>query len=450
MRFLPDKENLTVAVIGLGYVGSCVAGALIDEGFGVIGVDTDAELVEELSRGYCRFQEPGLPELVARWAGRDGVRWMSDYSAVGEADVVIVAVGTPILDGGALGDAALRAACDELGRRLRAGQLVVFKSTVPPGATRTLALPLLAAGGLEAGSDFGVAFCPERLSQGAALRELRSLPVVVGGMNEDSAAAARHFWRQALEVEVITCASLEAAEVVKLTSNWWIDHNIALANELAKLCSALDVDVLEVIEAANSIPKGGGRINVLRPGVGVGGSCLTKDPWMLWNAARSRGIDVGTIPAAREANDGMPGYTVELVVEELRALGREPASAKVAILGLAFKNDTGDLRSTPVEPVVSGLRSLGAELSLLDPLVSPDNAEKVFGTRPSATVEEAVENADCLAILAWHKEFEDMDFKEVRELVAPACAIVDGRAYFPKEKSRMLQGLGFTYRGIGW
>ncbi|MFF5112835.1 nucleotide sugar dehydrogenase [Streptosporangium sp. NPDC000509] len=449
MRFLPDRENITAAVLGLGYVGSCVAAVLADRGVNVIGVDTDPVLVEELNAGHCRFSETGLPELVARHAGTGRLRVTTSYESVSEADVVIVAVGTPTGERGVMKESQLRGACEELGRHIRPGQLLVFKSTVPPGVTRSLALPLLERGGLVCGADFGLAFCPERLSEGTALRELLSFPIIVGGWCADSTQAAVTFWRRAVGVEVIPVASLEAAEMVKLADNWWIDHNIALANELARLCAALEVDVLDIISAANSIPKGNGNVNILLPSVGVGGSCLTKDPWMVWRAARQRGIDLLTIPAAREVNDSMPHYTSDLIVQELAKLGRSPAGAKVAVLGLAFKNNTGDLRETPVRPVVEELRKAGAEVSLYDPLVDGDEAEKLFGLPRASSLEEAVRGADCLAVLAWHREFEDIDLAALRERVAPSCAVVDGRAYYPRETIELLREAGFAYRGIG-
>ncbi|GAA4184144.1 nucleotide sugar dehydrogenase [Streptosporangium oxazolinicum] len=449
MQFLPDSEDITAAVLGLGYVGSCVAAVLADRGVEVIGVDTDTTLVEELNNRHCRFSETGLPELMAGGLDAGKLRVTTDYDAITGADVVIVAVGTPIHGRGVLKDAQLKGACEELSQRIRRGQLLIFKSTVPPGATRELVVPILERSGLTCGVDFGLAFCPERLSEGTALAEMRSFPIVVGGWCQESTEAAVAFWRRAIGVEVIACASLEAAEMVKLADNWWIDHNIALANELAKLCATFDMDVLDVISAANTIPKGNGNVNILLPSVGVGGSCLTKDPWMVWQAAKGRGIDMLTIPAAREVNAGMPLYTVELILTELAKLGKRPEGAKVAVLGLAFKNDTGDLRETPTQPVVSGLRDAGVEVTAFDPLVHPDEVEKTFGLKVSESYEEAVSGADCVAVLAWHREFGTIDFTELREMVSGSCVLIDGRAYYPRETIAKLRRVGFAYRGIG-
>ncbi|WP_285729479.1 nucleotide sugar dehydrogenase [Nocardiopsis sp. ATB16-24] len=449
MRFLPDGRDLAVSVIGMGYVGSCLSATLAESGLNVTCVDTDDRLVAEMRGGGSRFRDPGLPEMFSQGVEAGRLGFTTDYGEVTACDVVIVSVGTPARDRGRLVDTQLRRCCEELGRHLRPGQLVIVKSTVPPGTVRRLVVPLLEGGGLVCGEDFGLAFCPERLSQGAALAELRSLPVIVGGWCEDSSAAAAEFWRRGLGSHVVGCSSLEAAELAKLANNWWVDHNIALANELAQVCSSFDVDVMEVIEAANSIPKGNGRVNVLLPGVGVGGSCLTKDPWMLWRAAGERGVELATISTARQVNDAMPGLTARLVLDGLEEAGKSARGAKIAVLGLAFKNNTGDLRETPTAPVVAQLVAAGADVSLYDPLVDRDEAQRIFGRPLSPTLEAAVDGADCLAVLAWHREFHQIDFPGLSDRVGRDCAIVDGRAYFPADVVASFRRAGFSYRGIG-
>ncbi|MFD9966486.1 nucleotide sugar dehydrogenase [Amycolatopsis sp. NPDC058986] len=447
MRFLSGRADLSVAVIGFGYVGSCLAATLADRGFDVLAVDTDPRLPGELARGHCRFQEEGLAKLIFEGLGSGRLRVSTDASGLASADVVLISVGTPVLEDGSLADEQLRAACTELGRHLREGQLVVLKSTVPPGTTRDVVLPLLEESGLIGQVDFGLAYSPERLAEGTALRELRTFPIVVGGLGEESADAAAEFWRRALGVEVIPHDSLESAEIVKLASNWWIDVNIALANELAKFCALYGVDVLDVISATNTIPKGAGNVNVLVPSVGVGGSCLTKDPWMVWRSADRRGVDIRTAVTGREVNAGMPEYTAQVIVDELVRLGKEPATAKIAVLGLAFKNNTGDLRATPTQGVVETLAKAGAQVRLYDPLVDPAQVEQLYGTGLSPSLVEAVDGADCVAVLALHREFEGIDFASLP--VAAGCLVLDGRAYYSKEKIAELRALGYAYRGIG-
>ncbi|MEV5573165.1 nucleotide sugar dehydrogenase [Spirillospora sp. NPDC052269] len=441
------QERQPIAVIGLGYVGLCVAAALAESGYDVVGVDTASALVGDLGRGVVRSREPGVAETARRALAEGRLRATTDYAAVADAGVIVITVGTPVTGELKLADEQLRGACTELSRHLRPGQLVICKSTVPPGTTRDLVLPLLERGGLTGGRDFSLAFCPERLAEGTALADLRALPIVVGGLDERSTAAAAEFWRTSLSVPAIPQDTLEAAEIVKLADNWWIDLNIALANELARFCSLFQVDVLDVISAANSIKKGNGSVNILLPSVGVGGSCLTKDPWMVWQTAARHGLEVRTPQVGRLSNDEMPAYTARLVLDDLAERGIEPGAATVAVLGLAFKNNTGDLRETPVKGVVDELAAAGVTLRAYDPMVEPDQAEALFGLRPGDSLTETVRDADCVAVLALHKEFEDIDFAALP--VAEACLVLDGRAYYPKEKIAMLRGLGYRYRGIG-
>ncbi|MFC6084692.1 nucleotide sugar dehydrogenase [Sphaerisporangium aureirubrum] len=436
-----------MAIVGLGYVGSCFAAMLADRGCHVTGVDNDDRLVDELEAGHCRYQEEGLAELLFAGMAAGRLRVTTDYAAVREADVVLIAVGTPVRADGSLVDEQLSGACAEVSRYLRDGHLVMVKSTVPPGATRNLVLPLLSRSGLTVGEHFGLAFTPERFAEGTALRELRRLPIVVGGIDDASTAAAAEFWAHTFQVEVFPLASPESAEIVKLADNWWIDLNIALANELAKFCALYGVDVLDVIKAANTVPKGAGKVNILLPSVGVGGSCLVKDPWMVWRSARERGLEILTAPIGREVNAGMPEYTAQLIIDELVRLGKRPDASTVAVLGLAFKNDTGDLRATPVEGAVTALKKAGVQVRVYDPLVDPVQAEELVDIKPAATLREAVLDADCVALMTLHREFADIDFAELP--VATSCLVLDGRAYFPKERITALRRLGYVYRGIG-
>jgi nucleotide sugar dehydrogenase len=449
MRFLPDSHAPSVTVVGFGYVGSCLGVTLAERGLRVTGIDSNRALVAELRDGRCPIPEPGLAEAVARLAGSGRFTCTTGYEDAGSTDVVIITVGTPVGPGHRIVTDQIEEACERLATRLRPGQLVIVKSTVPPGTTRELVVPLLERSGLVAGRDFGLAYCPERLAQGSALRQLAELPVVVGGYDPESTAAAVQFWKQALDVPVQTLPGMETAEVVKLASNWWIDVNVALANELAQFCAPYGVDVLDVIAAANALPKGEGRVNILLPSVGVGGSCLTKDPWMAWRAAADRGVALETVRTARSVNDGMPARAGRLIADELAALGKAPAECTVAVLGVAFKSNTGDLRDTPVVGVVDALRSAGITVRLFDPLADPADVEARFGARPAGSVEAAVSDVDAIAILAGHQEFHRLDYAGLRARVAMPCLIFDGRMYYPPDTIADLRSLGYRYRGVG-
>jgi dTDP-alpha-D-glucose dehydrogenase len=449
VKFLPEDREPSVAVVGFGYVGSCLGATLAERGTRVIGIDSDSRLIEEMRTGYCRFNEPGLAEALSSGRAAGTLTLSTDHSAVQAADVIIIAVGTPVDADRSVVTDHLVAVCEALAPHMQTGHLVILKSTVPPGTTQGLVRPLLEKGGLVQGQDFGLAFCPERLAEGNALGQFRTIPIVIGGCDDASAEAARAFWTGALDVEVLPFACPEVAEMVKLTDNWWIDANIALANELAQLCGSLGVDVLDVIAGANSLPKGSSHVNVLLPSVGVGGSCLTKDPWILWSTGREHGVRLRIAETAREVNDTMPSYTHGLILEGLTSLGKNPASAKVAVLGLAFKNNTNDLRHTPVRPVVDALRTSCGRVAIYDALVADDAAEAEFGMRQSASVRDAVQDADCVAVLAGHDRFRDLDFTDLARRVSMPCLVIDGRAYYPKQTIDQMRSLGFAYRGIG-
>jgi dTDP-alpha-D-glucose dehydrogenase len=449
VKFLSENSQLNIAIVGFGYVGSCIGITLAERGMRVSGIDSDPELVEEMRSGYCRFNEPGLAQALERARRSGKLELSTGYDDISTADVIIIAVGTPVDSNRSIVTTHLEDACTALAPRIRAGQLVILKSTVAPGTTRGLVRPLLEKSRLVQGQEFGLAFCPERLAEGSALVQFGTIPIVVGGCDDDSTAAACEFWDRALGVEVLPFAGPEVAELVKLTDNWWIDANVALANELAQLCGTLNVDVLDVIAGANSLPKGSSHVNVLLPSVGVGGSCLTKDPWILWSAGRELGLRLRLAETAREVNDAMPAYTHELIRDGLTSLGKDLAAAKVAVLGLAFKNNTNDLRNTPVLPVVQALRESSRELALYDPLVADGVAEAKFGMKQASSFAEAVAGADCVAVLAGHRQFATLDFADLAHRVSMPCLVIDGRAYYPRAIIEAIRELGFAYRGIG-
>ncbi|MFC6090012.1 nucleotide sugar dehydrogenase [Saccharothrix lopnurensis] len=449
MRFLPHDRDPSVLVVGAGYVGLCLAAVLAQRGLRVIAADVDRAHVERLRAGRCTIAEPGLEELLRDGLASGRLTVTADLSAASDCDVVLLTTGTPVDAEGRLDPSQLEAACRDLAPRLRAGQLVVVKCTVSPGTTRTVVAPLLAGHGLEPGTDIGLVHCPERLAEGQALDQLRELAVVVGGVNAESAEAATAFWERHLGVPVHPVKDADVAEAVKLASNWWIDHNIAMANELALFCDAFGIDVMDVVTAANTLPKGAGRMNVLLPSVGVGGSCLPKDPVMAARAAADRGVELRTVATGRAVNDAMPGHAARNLVDGLHKLGTDPAGATVAVLGLAFKSDTGDLRETPVAPFVEHLRNAGCTIRLHDGLAEPDRVRALFGQDPEPTIAAALAGADAVAILAGHREYRELTAADLRAATRAGCLVFDGRRYFTRDEISDLHAHDLQYRGIG-
>jgi UDP-N-acetyl-D-mannosaminuronic acid dehydrogenase len=436
-----------IAVVGFGYIGAVIGAVLADRGWPVTGIDVRQNVVDEINLGKTTVPEPGLGELVSNSVQVGRLSATTDFGAIADNDFIIVTVGTPLgPDYEPIVD-DIKAAARAVGEHLRAGHLVILKSTVPPDTTENLVRPILEeASGLRAGIDFGLAFCPERLAEGQAIGELTSIPVVVGAVDERSARACATLWRHALGVESVIVDDPRTAEMVKLADNVWVDLNVALANELAKICDRIGMDALQVIEAANTMPKGGGPVNILRPSMGVGGYCLTKDPWFVNHLGESLGLDLAIPRTSRTVNDTMPAYTYGLLEQLLADQGKEIATSKIAVLGIAFKNNTGDCRLTPTKYVVALLEESGCRLSVHDPWVVAEEALEVTKIPLTADIESAVEEADALVVLAGHRQFHQVPLVRLAELTAPGCVFLDGRNSFDPAAVR---AAGFVYKGIG-
>jgi UDP-N-acetyl-D-mannosaminuronic acid dehydrogenase len=431
-----------VAVVGLGYVGTSLTAVLAEGGYAVRGVEARPEVVDRVAAGECPIEEAGITERFERYANEGRITASTDPATVADCPTVLVTVGTPL----ARADPDLSAVEDataDVAPHLDPGDLVVYRSTLPAGATERTVAPGLAEGsGLDPGVDFHLAYCPERMAEGSAYEDLTTTPVVVGGVSPRSREAAGSFW-SSLGLETVPVSDPTAAELAKLADNWWIDLNIALANELALLSEKLGTDVVEVIEAANTLPKGQHHVNVLYPGAGVGGSCLHKDPWFVASLGETYGLDLETPRVSRHVNDRMPGHVVDLACE---ALGGDLSGATVAVLGVAFKGGTDDTRNSPAIPVVEGLREAGATVRVTDSYVPAEKVEELLGTTPQR-LPEALSGADCVVVVTDHEAYRALTPGSLREHVdRESFAVVDGRHVFAWDD---FDGTDVVYRGVG-
>lgn len=396
----------TVCIVGLGYVGLPMACMFASHGAAVIGVDINPSVLERIGNGGVSRDEPGLRDAVRAALRSGGLRVQGQVAA---ADAFVIAVPTPVAhsaeSAGGGADAGSRpstdrfqaradlsyvvAAATSIAPQLRPGNLVVLESTCPPHTTEYVVRPILERGGLRAGQDFSLAYCPERVLPGRIMDELVHSDRIVGGVNATSAAAARDLYATFVRGEIlITDAS--TAEMVKLMENTYRDVNIALANEFSLVADELGLDVREAIQLANRHP----RISILQPGPGVGGHCIPVDPWFLVQAAPER---TPLIQAARQVNDGMPAHVAALVVRSVAGI----AQPIVACLGLSYKANVDDVRGSPAIDVVRLLTQQGYTVRVCDPHVSvaPD------GTGPLCTLAQALDGADCAVVLVDHDEF---------------------------------------------
>ena len=427
-----QEKTARLVVIGLGYVGLPVSARFAQVGFHVTGLDVNDRKVAQINTGDCPIEgdEPGLSELVAEVVAAGRLQATTDYEVCREADIVLIAVETPIDSVHRPRYSALRSALRSLEPNLKPGALVIIESTVAPGTVARLVRPILEARGKrQSGQDFYLVHCPERVMPGLLLHNLAKMSRVVGGDTPEAARLAQAFYRHVVEAD-LDLADCETAELVKTAENAYRDVQIAFANELALICEHVGANVWRVRELVNKSP---GR-NVLLPGAGVGGHCIPKDPWLLAYGAGDT-VRARLIPAAREVNDYMPLHMAELTVAGLEGSGREIEGARIAVLGYAYLENSDDTRNSPSITLISRLEELGAEVVIHDPWVSEYQGE----------LGERVRGCDAIVVMVAHDEYGSIDLGELRVQAAQAI-LIDGRHVFSANQAR---AAGWEYWGVG-
>ena len=432
VKAIQDKEA-KLAVIGLGYVGLPVACTFAQAGFQVLGVERDKTKAAQIEEGLCPIggREPGLAKLLTDVIKEGKLQVGTDYARCREANVALVAVETPV-DSVSKKPSyeALQSALGALGANLRRGTLVVIESTIAPRTMERVVKPSLEeTSGLKADKDFYLAYCAERVMPGKLLANLRTCNRVIGGMSPKAAQLARELYRHIVEADLDMTDSL-TAELVKTTENAYRDVQIAFANEIALLCENVGADVYKVRELVNKSPYRAMHV----PGAGVGGHCTPKDPWLLVHGTEGS-LEPRLIPMARAINDYMPLHVAELAQDGLVEAGRAVKEAKVAVLGYAYLENTGDARSSPTIPLVESLHALGARVMIHDPHFAEYNI----------SLKETVVGSDCVIVMVAHDEYRALDLADLREWVATPV-LIDGRKVFDKVRAREL---GFIYKGVG-
>lgn len=354
-------RQVHVAVVGCGYVGIPLAVAAAEAGYRVTGFDADRVRVAKLSLGHSIIDDVS-DERLTLLRRLDRLAFTAEEELLASADIVVLAVPTPLRDGVPdLG--AVEAAGRVVGATLRAGSLVVLESTTYPGTTEEVLLPILeTASGLRAGSDFALAYAPERISPGDG-HELRGVPRVVGGIDAASTECAAAFYR-VLVGEVYTTRSCREAEMAKLIENTFRQVNIALVNELATVAHTLDVDIWDSLEAASTKPYG---YMPFWPGPGVGGHCIAVDPsYLSWRVESRLGFGLGFVQQARAINNRMPTYVAGRIQSALNSFSRSVRDARVHVIGVSYKAGVGDTRESPAIVVMEQLVQAGAIVSYTD------------------------------------------------------------------------------------
>src|SRR6266508_3670878 len=386
-----------VAIVGAGYVGKPLARVFADAGKNVVLVDVDQEVVDGINRGESHIGDvpsDTLKTLVD--AGR--VTATADYDALKDVEAILIALPTPLSTHREPDLTIVESATAEIAPRLRKGQVVVLESTTYPGTTRESLQPILERSGLKAGEDFHLAFSPERVDPGRTDWTTKNTPKLVGGLTPACTERAVELYRSAVDT-VVPLSSPETAEMTKLLENIFRAVNIALVNELAQLCERMEVDVWEVVEAAETKPFG---FMSFKPGPGLGGHCIPIDPFYLTWKAREYDFTTRFIELAGEVNQNMPYFCRSVVSQALNhGAQRSLSGARILVLGVAYKSDIDDMRESPAEKLIHLLKSAGADVDYHDPHVPEFEDMRSVELKP--------EDYDCVTIVTAHSSIDYAD-----------------------------------------
>lgn len=425
-----DSAFGTAAVVGLGYVGLPLALLARERGWNIIGLDID----DEKRRRIREADVPDLDENYLAALRGERLETSASFETMSGVDIIVICVPTPVNAEHEPDLAPLKSACLGVAAHLEPGQLVIIESTINPGTTEEVLIPLMnEASGLTAGEEYGVAHCPERINPGDAQWPVERIPRVIGASTPAARTRAATFYRSILEAPVREMETLREAEAVKMVENCFRDINIAFVNELAMSFSKLGIDIEHVLDGAATKPFSFMRHS---PGCGVGGHCIPVDPYYLIRYARSNGFSHEFLSLARSINNRMPHFTVELLQTELGRRHEILTGAKVALLGLSYKSNVSDLRESPSFEIAEILSEEGAEVRTFDPFAPERSSAK--------SLEEALDGADAAVIATAHDAFAELPPSAFLE--RGVRIVIDGRNCLPKEE---YLAAGIAYKGIG-
>ncbi|NTW15135.1 MAG: nucleotide sugar dehydrogenase [Candidatus Moranbacteria bacterium] len=425
-----NGADRSVCVIGLGYVGLPIAVRAVERGYSVSGVDLDERKISLINEGKSPIEDKTLSEELPKFP----FEATADPTVISNADIILICVPTPVDDLYNPDLGPVRGAVSMIAKHARKGSLVVLESTVNPGVSEEVISPMLTEAGFSVGTDIHLAHCPERINPGDAKWSVKNIPRVVGSTSAEGLDRAVAFYGSIVDGEIRPMKSIREAEAVKIVENSFRDINIAFVNELAKSFDQLGIDVKDVIQGAATKPF---SFMPHFPSCGVGGHCIPVDPYYLIERAKQSGFDHRFLKLAREINNSMPSYTVELLQDTLNELEKPLKGTRIGVLGLAYKPNIDDLRESPAEDVIHELRRHGAVVTTFDPHV-PRLSDV-------SSLDELLDRSDALVLATAHKEFLD-EITPQRLADAGITAFVDGQNAFDRDAMR---AAGIAYKGIG-
>ena len=402
-KLINGKESL--ALVGLGYVGMPIAHAFAKKGINVIGFDLNEAKIELYKSGVDPTKEVGDEEIK-----NTRIMFTSDELDLKKAKFIIVAVPTPVNTDHTPDLTPVVGASEIVGRNLTSGAIVVYESTVYPGCTEDVCIPILEKqSGLKCGVDFKIGYSPERINPGDKVHRLENIHKIVSGIDEDSLSIIKNVYDLVIEVGTHPVSNLRTAEAVKVVENSQRDINIAFMNELAMVFDRMDIDTNEVVDGMNT------KWNALgfRPGL-VGGHCIGVDPYYFTYQAEKLGYHSQIILNGRIVNDSMGAFIADKAIKKMIDAGQAPKKSKVVILGLTFKENCPDTRNSKVDDIIKQLNVYGIEPVVVDPWASERDAMNEYGI--TLTKFEDVSFADCVIVAVAHKEFRELSLQDIKKL----------------------------------
>lgn len=413
-----------VCILGLGYIGLPTAGMLASKGIDVTGVDINSEVVDIINSGQIHIEEPGLKGLITQVVESGKLK---AYKNPQISDIYIIAVPTPVKQGKKACLDYVESAAESIVEMLKPGDLVILESTSPPETTKNFLVPILEKSGLKIGEELFVAYCPEKVLPGQIIHELVHNKRIIGGINQKSAQMAKEIYASFVQGEMFLTDTV-TAEMVKIMENTYRDVNIALANELAKISHKMGINAWDVVNLANLHP----RVNIHNPGPGVGGHCISVDPWFI---VEKNPVLAQLIAQARNTNDSMPEFVYNLILEQVKDIN----NPKITLLGLTYKPDIDDIRESPSIEIAKMIKNNpNMSLSIYDPHVKTFE----YGLQ---SLEESLNNSDCVLFAVNHAEFSSISSEYVSQLVRNKI-IVDTRNFLNKNE---WESFGFKYVLLG-
>lgn len=426
---MKNKQNKTVCVIGLGYVGLPLAVQSALRGYTVYGLDNDESKIKKINKGKSPIEEEFLHENLPN----TNINATNDPKVIKKADIVLVCVPTPV-DKKYFPDLnPVRSAVTSIISNIGKDQLIVIESTINPGVCEEVVEPMFAEAGYKVGRDYQLAHCPERINPGDPKWNVTNIPRVVGAFSKKGLNKALGFYRNIIDGEIHPMKSIREAEAVKVVENSFRDINIAFVNELAKSFDKMSIDVVDVIKGASTKPF---AFMAHWPSCGIGGHCIPVDPYYLIERAKESGFDHEFLKVARKINNSMPDYTVEIIQDALNTIKKPLKGTRVGILGLSYKANVDDLRETPAFKIIDELRKHEAEINIFDPYFPKMSTEK--------TLEETLEVSDAIILVTDHDEFKEINPKFFKK--HKIKVIIDGKNCLSKTD---IENQGIIHRGIG-